>query len=165
MVAILIAPDHLQRARQTVNQLRLRGQNRIHFTKERPDRRRQILRAILQLDMTIEIYEVSQSDIFTERHARNTCLQQLLTRMLTNQTSYLVLEIDTSMSNLDRQQIIRATLIHPYPNSLRYALLTAREEPLLALPDAIAWCWSRGGIWKKIILESERSVHHWRGEK
>lgn len=60
LVAVLIAPDHLQRARQTVNELRLSGLNRIHFTKERPDRRRQILRAILQLDMTIESYEVAQ---------------------------------------------------------------------------------------------------------
>jgi hypothetical protein len=33
-------------------------------------------------------------------------------------------------------------------DSLRYDHLRPYEECLLALPDAIAWCWAKGGHWR-----------------
>ncbi|SBT63129.1 hypothetical protein GA0070622_0072 [Micromonospora sediminicola] len=34
---------------------------------------------------------------------------------------------------------------------LRYDQLRAHEECLLAIPDALAWCWAKGGRWRNSI--------------
>jgi hypothetical protein len=35
--------------------------------------------------------------------------------------------------------------------TLRYRHLRAHEEPLLAIPDAVAWCWAKGGEWRSRV--------------
>jgi len=37
--------------------------------------------------------------------------------------------------------------------SLNIAIFEGHEEPLLAMPDAIAWCWQRSGEWRHRIRE------------
>jgi hypothetical protein len=32
-----------------------------------------------------------------------------------------------------------------------YRHCPSRHEPLLWVPDAIGWCWGRGGVWKQLI--------------
>lgn len=32
-------------------------------------------------------------------------------------------------------------------DAIRYEHLHRREEPLLALPDAVTWCWAQRGQW------------------
>jgi len=34
---------------------------------------------------------------------------------------------------------------------LEYRHQRAHEEPLLALPDVVAWCWVRSGDWRRRI--------------
>ncbi|WP_431933327.1 hypothetical protein [Micromonospora sp. RP3T] len=46
---------------------------------------------------------------------------------------------------------------------LRYDHLRAHEDHLLALPDAIAWSWARGGEWKAMarpMVDEVRPVGH-----
>lgn len=52
----------------------------------------------------------------------------------------LVLERDDSVFELDRKVLYRAVR-QSEGGDLRYEHLRAREEPLLVIPDAIAWCW------------------------
>ena len=33
-----------------------------------------------------------------------------------------------------------------------YEHLSPRMEPLLWIPDAVAWCWAKGGVWKDRVL-------------
>ncbi|GHF97388.1 hypothetical protein GCM10017567_09720 [Amycolatopsis bullii] len=55
---------------------------------------------------------------------------------------------DESEPELDRRTPHRATRPHG-STALGYRHHRARnEEPLLAIPDAFAWCWQRGGPWK-----------------
>jgi len=50
----------------------------------------------------------------------------------------------------DRKLLYRATREAGRPD-LRYAHRRAAVEQLLALPDAIAWCWAKGGDWRRRI--------------
>jgi hypothetical protein len=36
-------------------------------------------------------------------------------------------------------------------DTLRYDHMRAHEECLLAIPDAVAWCWAKGGRWRTKI--------------
>jgi hypothetical protein len=45
--------------------------------------------------------------------------------------------------------------------TLEYRHLRAYEEPLLAIPDAVAWCWVKGGEWRgrvEPLVEHVREV-------
>jgi hypothetical protein len=41
---------------------------------------------------------------------------------------------------------------------LRYEHQRASAEQLLAIPDAIAWCWVKGGHWRRQIEPAVTSV-------
>jgi hypothetical protein len=36
-------------------------------------------------------------------------------------------------------------------DTLRYMHKRANEEPLLAIPDAVAWSWAKGGHWRRRV--------------
>ena len=35
--------------------------------------------------------------------------------------------------------------------TLRWDLLVAKADPLLWVPDAVAWSWMRGGEWRRAV--------------
>lgn len=57
IAAVLIAATDLARSRQAVRSLLLGNQRRIHFKDERDSRKRQILDAILALQLSVRLYE------------------------------------------------------------------------------------------------------------
>lgn len=65
--------------------------------------------------------------------------------------SMLVLEQDDSVLDVDRKLLYRCVRELGRQDDLVYRHHRAHEEPLLALPDAIAWSWHRGGQWRKRI--------------
>lgn len=50
-----------------------------------------------------------------------------------------------------RQRLIELTRAEGRRHNLRYEHRRAKTELLLTVPDAIAWCWARGGHWKRRI--------------
>ncbi len=62
----------------------------------------------------------------------------------------LVLEQDDTLVASDRKLLYRATREASCP-ALRYEHRRAAVEQLLALPDAITWCWAKGGDWWRHI--------------
>ena len=74
-------------------------------------------------------------------------LPGLITDLATTGTRMLVLETDESVLDLDRRILYRSTRRHGC-DALESRLHRAHEEPLLAIPDALAWCRQRGGPWK-----------------
>jgi len=68
----------------------------------------------------------------------------------------LVLEQDDTLVVSDRKLLYRATREAGCPD-LRYEHRRAAVEQLLALPDAIAWCWAKNGDWRRRIHPSSRT--------
>jgi hypothetical protein len=71
----------------------------------------------------------------------------------------LVLESDESNVESDRrvirQEIARAQAL----DHMIYEHIRAFEEPLLAVPDAIGWCWAKGGHWRIKVKSLVAGVH------
>lgn len=135
----------VQKERALVRGLLLKGQSHLHFTKESDGRRRQILR-----DLTRE--SSARCTILTvprgvkERQARKMCLEATVVLGEECGVTRLVFERDDSTLQEDRRVLY--PLLHH--SEVRYDFMAKREEPLLWIADAIAWCHTAGGQWKQL---------------
>lgn len=145
VAAAVVQPRHLVPARRALRQLCLPGQSRLHFTKERDDRRRQILAAILDLGVIVDLYDAT--GIRDQRLARAACLRAVVKDLAEAGGQRLVLEQDDSLVHGDQAVLYAAVREVGADGRLTYEHLPARSEPLLWVADAAAWCWSRGGSW------------------
>lgn len=149
LVAAVIPADDLTRMRQLVTSLRLPGQRRLHFVAEQDSRRRQILQAFVAADVQMLIYD--GAGFRDGKLARDAAVARLTDDAIRMRADRLVLELDDSAAVKDRL-VIREQLVKAgAPDGLLYEHLRAHEECLLALPDAVAWSWSKAGHWRKRI--------------
>lgn len=145
VAAAVVQPRDLAPARTVLRRLCLPGQARLHFTKERADRRRQVLAAILELGVVVDLYDAT--GIHDQHQARAACLRALVHDVTAADARRLVLEQDDSLVRSDQAVLYAAVRDAGASGRLTYEHVPARSEPLLWLADAAAWCWSRGGPW------------------
>lgn len=149
MAAVLVAPHRLAGARRVMRELRLRGQQRVHFSKEQAARRRSVLAAVCALDVSVRIYDAG--GIVDPRAARTACLDLIVRDLAEAGGQRLVIEQDDSLVQADQADLWRAThrLVAAAP--FAYEHVPARSEPLLWLADAAVWSWARGGDWRRRV--------------
>lgn len=156
VVAALLAPHDLAQSRAAMRQLLLPRQSHVHFVKERSDRKGQIIDSILGLPLRLDVYDVT--GIKDARAARRACLERLVQDLAAEAAHRLVIEQDESLIRSDREVLYRAVRGHGVAQSLTYEHLTPRNEPLLWILDAAAWCWIKGGHWRRRIDPAVRRV-------
>jgi len=145
VAAAVVQPRDLAPARTALRRLCLPGQSRLHFTKERDDRRRQILTAILSLGVVVDLYDAT--GIRNQQQARAACLRAVVQDLAAAGGQRLVLEQDDSLVRSDQAVLYAAVRDASASDRLTYEHVPARTEPLLWVADAAAWCWSRGASW------------------
>jgi hypothetical protein len=141
----------LEATRRAVRSLVLPGQRRLHMKQEQPRRRRGIVSALTTMPLETTIYDAGRLHR-TDREARAACLALLVEDLAgaSNDTK-LVIEQDDSLVSYDNQHLIEAIRATGQRETLQYEHRRAYEEPLLALPDVVAWCWVRSGDWRRRI--------------
>jgi hypothetical protein len=149
LTAAAVLPGDLRSARAAMRGLVLARQRRIHFFRESESRRKKILDVVAELAPDCVLYDGSDQP---RRVQRELCLQALVADLAHRRAQVLVIERDDSVLTLDRKLLYRSVRDHGCAG-LQYRHLRAHEEPLLAIPDAIAWCWQRGGHWRDRVRE------------
>ncbi|MDE9364006.1 hypothetical protein PZ938_00155 [Luteipulveratus sp. YIM 133132] len=148
---VLVASVHLTGslapARRLMRDLTLPGQTRVHMRKERDSRRRTIISALIAAGITATIYDVGRYS--HELDARHDALSLLLADIDPTVTTRLTLEQDDSLLAWDRRALYDLARKHHLGQAFTYDHQPARTEPLLGIPDAIAWCWAKGGDWRR----------------
>lgn len=150
LVASVVASHDLDVLRRELRGLVLPGQRRLHMKDENDQRRRSIATAIVRSRSQAVIYDAG-SRRKTERESREACLQALVADLAQRGNTMLVLEQDDSLVNWDNQRLIEFTRAAGCRETVRYEHRHAAAEQLLALPDAIAWCWAKGGDWRRRV--------------
>ena len=149
---VLVASVHriedLDELRKTVRGLVLRGQRRLHMTKESDPRRRKIAAALRDAGVTATIYDAHRN-YADDLAARSACLAALAADATALGGGTLILEQDDSLLVWDRRQLYR--LVRPLAGQIQYQHFRAADELLLCVPDAIGWCWAKGGDWRRRI--------------
>jgi len=148
LVAAVLAPQDLAPARRAIRGLLLPGQPRLHMKQERDSRRRKILSTIDGISPELLIYR-APSDGRTEIARRDHCLRRLVDDLHRGGHTRLCLELDQTLRGKDLQTLIEATHAASRTPWLDYRHERARDEALLAIPDAVAWAWSKGGDWQR----------------
>jgi hypothetical protein len=119
---------------------------------ESESRKRSIATAISVSGIRATIYDAG-CRYGTEWDRRSACLRALVADAAERGDAMLVLEQDDTLIAADRKLLYRAAWDENCPD-LRYEHRRAPAEQLLALPDAIAWCWAKGGDWRRRIATS-----------
>jgi hypothetical protein len=147
LAAAVVPSERLDQLRKLVGALRLPGQTRIHFTAESDPRRKTILSVMAAAGACVTVYDASAyPDV---KIARNMAMTQLVDDAAKMGARRLIIEVDTHVIVSDvkiiRERAERAGCL----DMLIYEHRRAREECLLAIPDAVAWAWAKGGSWRQ----------------
>lgn len=144
VVAVVIVPQDVDTIRRALRELILPGQRRLHMKDENDRRKRALINAIAGADVTATVYNAGRR-YRTERERRAACLRALVEDAAASGHARLIIEQDDSMISFDNQRLIEATRATGCGQTLRYEHRRASSEIALAVPDAIAWCWAKGG--------------------
>ncbi len=150
LVAGVVVPGDLESVRRTLRGLVLPGQRRLHTKDENDQRRRSIATAIAASGVTATIYDAGRR-YRNERERRAACLHALIIDAAQRGDAMLVLEQDDTLLSWDNQRLIEFTREAGCRDTLRYEHRRAASELLLAVLDAIAWCWAKGGDWRRRV--------------
>lgn len=148
--ATQVSQRDLVETRKKVRSLPRPGRRRIHFNKEGDRYRRSLLTSFAKMGVSSVIYVVRHADL---QAARTAILQKVVSEMKEDRVVRLVLESRANQDTKDREDILYALRISPIP-SFTYDHLPASNEPLLWIPDAVAWSWGKGGEWRRQVEKS-----------
>ncbi len=146
LAAVVIPANDVAAGRRTMRGLLSKGQKRTHFYKESDPRRATILDGVESLGGLSRVYVTNRT-----RTARAACLERMVPDLAAVGVSRLVIERDDSLVAADRKLLYN--LARQCAPDLTYTHLRAKEDLLLCAPDAIAWCWSRGGQWRERVAK------------
>jgi hypothetical protein len=148
VAAAVIAPTNLNGARTALRALQLPGTRKVHFQAESDAFRRKFLGQVNELQVTARIYTAGGR---TDLDSRRRILIQLVGDLVTMGASRLVIERDDSLVIHDQRAIKAERSRLLAANTLRFDHLGGTEDPLLWLPDAIAWAWCRNRTWRSQV--------------
>lgn len=137
-------------ARKAVRGLIVPGRRRLHMHNEHVRHRRVVVSTLVAMPVAATVYDAARR-YRTDLEARAACLAALVEDLAGSGDTRLVIEQDDSLVGYDNQRLIEATRASGQRDTLRYEHLRAHAEPLLALPDVVAWCWVRSGEWRQRI--------------
>ena len=140
LCALLVGKD-VHRLRTSVRALRRPGQRRFHFSKEGDSRRRAILSALTDLEVLTRIYR-SSADL-----GREACLAALIDDVLTIGAQQVILESRSEQDRVD--EVVIMSTLRASGSTLTFRHVHPHDEPLLWVPDAIAWAIGKGGDWRR----------------
>lgn len=126
------------------------GSRRVHMKSEGPERRAKVIRSILTLPISARLY-VARPCGDRKKTLRKEVLTRLVEDLRHEDVSMICLETDASVESLDRQWLYAAVRRVDEDASLRYEHRSPHDEPLLWLPDVIAWSYARGGKWRSSV--------------
>lgn len=150
MCATTVSTTELAEVRRAMRRLPARGQRRIHFATESDSRRRSLLGELAQLGVSTTIYVAESKD---QVAAREAILRQMVPELRNLGVRLLVLDSREGQDHRDRSTIRQTVGGDPRPE-FRYDHQPSASEPLLWVPDAVAWAWGRGGEWRRLIEAS-----------
>ena len=151
ITAVYVRPQDVHKIRTVLRKHLRSGQRSIHFTKERPEVRKAVIADIAKMPIKAELYKVAEK----HREARSICLQALAETLRDGKCQQLVLDQNDSVCQSDRR-VLRSALGPGWSGT--YDHFHDHEEALLWLPDAISWCWNKGGNWRARLSDIDLKI-------
>jgi hypothetical protein len=146
LVAIPI--ENLSETRKAMQSLRLKGQSRIHMTKESDTRRRKILDEILRLESWNCLILEAKTLGLTASEARKKLLLVASAHKIWPSIKRLVIE-DSTQRDSDKSML--TWIKNNSGHELSFDFCKPSSEECLWIADALGWAYAKGGTWRKGI--------------
>ena len=144
VVVAAVSSSALSSARKDLRQHLRSGQRSLHFTKESNSSRRGALKIIADLPIEVTVYRVVGKHGL--RDSRELCIRALARDAVTAQPRRIVLERDDSLQIHDERWLYEE-LGPGNRRDTEFQHLNRHDDPMLWVPDAIAWCIQKGRPW------------------
>jgi hypothetical protein len=157
LAAASVPCSDVDRIRAAIGALHLRHQVRIHFRREQTTRQRKILEVLTSIGgISAVIYDATR---FNDHKAgRNAAIARLADDAARLRASRIVLESDDSVADQDRLIIQKRLKQVELSDVIGVDHCRASGERLLAIPDAVAWCYAKGGAWRRDVMPLVKEV-------
>ncbi|MBB4969528.1 hypothetical protein [Saccharothrix violaceirubra] len=149
LAAAIVDPKDLTVLRKRLGGLLLPGQYELHFKKEMPSRRKEILSRLVEWQAKAVIHQASCGrDV---EAARQACVARLAEDLIDVNCVRLVLDSREERDVFD-MRTIRTTLgKYPRASGFIYEHMSSTRESLLWIADAVAWSHGAGGDWARRV--------------
>lgn len=101
---------------------------------------------LTDFDVHVRLYEAESAT----SSSRMRCLGAIV-RDAADSAERLVIERDESTYDFDKRTLTDACRTYGCRETLYWDLLPPHHDPMLWIPDAMAWCWSKGGEWRQEV--------------
>ena len=155
LCVVEIDQEDVPTTRVMVKRLRMKGQRRVHLAKESEPRKREILSTFNKAKFMSRTYVAHG---MSERYARELCLRQMVADLQQSEQYSIIFDADENHSANDGRVIRSALQKRGMLSQVEYRHQEPSAEVLLWIPDAIAWAYARGGVWRKQISDLQMVV-------
>lgn len=147
MCAFVTEPASRKRVVAELNRIRPPRASRLHMKNESEPTKRAILSALCELGVTSTVYVSRVKPFHTARAA--IIEPGIWPQVLAEGIERLILEPEVGQDERDRRQLYRLAAATGMTGRVSYAHLPPTAEPMLWVPDAIAWAYGSGGEWRR----------------
>jgi hypothetical protein len=147
MCVCVVDPPDRDLVRKTLTGLLVGGQRRLHMKTESDQRKRLILSALSELQVQATVFACRTRPQYA---AREQILRQGIWPMVVAQNvERLVIEPEDGQDLQDRKVLYELTRTAGIAERFTYVHESPNSQPMLWLPDAIAWAYGKGGDWRR----------------
>jgi hypothetical protein len=151
LACVVIGEDDVGAARRQAGKLLLRGQRTVHFQDEGDRRRRAIIGSLAEVSMAATVYSCRHRLGRGAEAARAACLATAVTDLqATGKAVHLLIESRDTADRFDRATIVGTRERVPH---LTFEHVRPTEDPLLWVPDCLAWAVGAGGEWRRRVAD------------
>ncbi len=148
LIATFIPINEVNSLRRKLRQAPTKPGQTFHMTKASNETRLKMCYLLTECKLNCLVIEHCDPSA-TQFEARMACLDTLCKQSKIQSASQMTLDFSTTeVQDCRIFEAHRSRLSSHFPI---YRHSPSRHEPLLWVPDAVGWCWGRGGYWKKLI--------------
>ncbi|WP_234787455.1 hypothetical protein [Mycolicibacter sinensis] len=125
---------------------------------EKNGRKRTIADTLVAAGVQATVYRAASPAHRNDRERRAACLWSLVRDHAASNDTRVIFDQDDSMLSWDNQRLIEYTRAADCRHTLHYEHKRSHADALLAVPDAVAWCWAKGGRWRQLITPAVSAV-------
>jgi len=147
--AAVIAPQNLSRHRAAMKAARAPGAKRVHMESDGRYRQR-IVATVAEMDVHAWLYIASTTHT-SQRRARTECFRRMVPDLIAAGVGNLYIE-SCDQDRADRIVLAEArALATASADALYFDHRQPHQDPMLWIPDVIAWAWGKDSNWRQKI--------------
>ena len=149
-----VPTTHCRQFRTSMRKFSKKAGRAIHMYEAPPPLKKHALQTVLEMNAEHVVFSMSTSS-HTNVECRMRCLEAVVDYFAHSDVAVLTLDRSNTMG---RDAKVLANFKTSQDRFVTYRHIPSHQEPLLWLPDIVAWSYARGGRWRESVQPIIREV-------